>query len=99
MQSNLQAGWTERLSSAHESYELWRASDSEINWSTCLVFNGGQRKEGLLSVVMFLDDKTPLYQIIRLYSGLLKISSERCPFGLELCRALIWRMQKILSKI
>lgn len=42
---------------------IWKSNDEDVDWSTYLYFFLGQRKEGLLSLVMLLDDK-PLYQII-----------------------------------
>ena len=43
--------------------EIWRSSESDITWRAYLKFESGQRKEGLLSVMMDVDD-THLYQII-----------------------------------
>ena len=43
--------------------EIWRSSESDITWRAYLKFESGQRKEGLLSVMMDVDDMH-LYQII-----------------------------------
>lgn len=43
--------------------EIWRSQETDIEWNACLKFEPGQRKEGLLSVIMAVNG-TPLYQII-----------------------------------
>jgi len=43
--------------------EIWRSPDTDIAWNAYLKFEPGQRKEGLLSVMMDVDG-THLYQII-----------------------------------
>ena len=43
--------------------EIWRSKETDIEWNACLKFEPGQRKEGLLSVIMAVNG-TPLYQII-----------------------------------
>ena len=43
--------------------EIWRSKETDIEWTACLKFEPGQRKEGLLSVIMAVNG-TPLYQII-----------------------------------
>lgn len=43
--------------------EIWRSSDTDIAWNAYLKFEPGQRKEGLLSVIMDVDG-TRLYQIV-----------------------------------
>ena len=47
----------------NQEREIWRSSESDIDWRSYLKFEPGQRKEGLLSVMMDVDD-THLYQII-----------------------------------
>lgn len=43
--------------------EIWHSSETDMEWNACLKFEPGQRKEGLLSVIMAVNG-TPLYQII-----------------------------------
>ena len=43
--------------------EIWRSQETDIEWNACLKFEPGQRKEGLLSVMMDVNG-THLYQII-----------------------------------
>lgn len=43
--------------------KIWQSKDADVNWGAELLFHIGQRKEGLLSVVMALDNQ-PLYQIM-----------------------------------
>ena len=43
--------------------EIWRSPDTDIAWNAYLKFEPGQRKEGLLSVMMDVDGEH-LYQII-----------------------------------
>ena len=43
--------------------EIWRSSDTDIAWNAYLKFEPGQRKEGLLSVMMDVDN-VHLYQIV-----------------------------------
>ena len=45
------------------AHEIWRSSETDMAWHAYLIFEPGQRKEGLLSVMMDVDD-THLYQII-----------------------------------
>ena len=44
-------------------YEIWRAADTDMVWRSYLHFDPGQRKEGLLSVMMDVDN-VHLYQMI-----------------------------------
>ena len=44
-------------------YRIWASEDEDIDWYTQLVFEPGQRKEGLLSVMMNLGTEH-LYQIM-----------------------------------
>ena len=45
------------------AYEIWRAPETDMTWHAYLKFEPGQRKEGLLSVMMDVDGEH-LYQII-----------------------------------
>ena len=45
------------------AHEIWRASETDMRWNAYLKFEQGQRKEGLLSVMMDVDG-THLYQIV-----------------------------------
>ena len=47
----------------NQEREIWRSSESDIDWRSYLKFEPGQRKEGLLSVMMAVDHVT-LYQIM-----------------------------------
>ncbi len=42
---------------------IWKSSDNDVEWQAALLFHDGQRKEGLLSVIMVLN-RMPLYQIM-----------------------------------
>ena len=44
-------------------YQIWQSDDDDINWRAYLRFDPGQRKEGLLSLIMDVDYEH-LYQII-----------------------------------
>lgn len=44
-------------------HEIWRSPENDIEWRAYLKFEPGQRKEGLLSVIMDVDD-VHLYQIV-----------------------------------
>lgn len=44
-------------------HEIWQAADTDMRWHTYLKFEPGQRKEGLLAVMMDVDG-VHLYQII-----------------------------------
>ena len=44
-------------------HEIWRSPENDIEWRAYLKFEPGQRKEGLLSVIMDVDG-VHLYQII-----------------------------------
>ncbi len=56
-------GWMKKISVTDSPYEIWRHQGGDVNWSAKLNFNGGQRKEGLLSITMFFNNR-PLYQVI-----------------------------------
>ena len=45
------------------AYEIWRSAETDMEWNAYLKFEPGQRKEGLLSVMMDVDG-THLYQIM-----------------------------------
>ena len=45
------------------AHEIWRAPETDMTWHAYLKFEPGQRKEGLLSVMMDVDGEH-LYQII-----------------------------------
>ena len=49
--------------SLYGEYEIWRAAETDIVWRAYLHFDPGQRKEGLLSVMMDVDN-VHLYQMI-----------------------------------
>ena len=63
MQALLQPDWTKKLSSTKEAYKIWQSAETDIDWNAQLKFNGGQRKEGLMSVNMYLGVH-PIYQIM-----------------------------------
>ncbi|TYZ24069.1 VirK/YbjX family protein [Selenomonas ruminis] len=43
--------------------KIWQSADEDVDWQASLFFHIGQRKEGLLSVVMLFGGQ-PLYQIM-----------------------------------
>ena len=45
------------------AHEIWRSSETDVEWNAYLKFEPGQRKEGLLSVMMDVNG-THLYQIV-----------------------------------
>ena len=59
----MDADWAHRLIVFNACYTIWQSSEKDIDWRAQITMEPGQRKEGLLSVMMSLDDK-PLYQII-----------------------------------
>ncbi len=61
-QKSLTSEWFVRLNT-DDHYKIWQSSEQDINWYTTLHMAPGQRKEGLLSVNMFVDNFT-LYQIM-----------------------------------
>ena len=62
LQSLIQNEWVQKFSQ-NQPYEIWRSTDAAVNWSAELKFETGQRKEGLLSVMMWFNGKA-LYQIM-----------------------------------
>ena len=62
MQENLQAEIIFKLNSGGE-FNIWRSVDEGIDWSTLLCYAPGQRKEGLMSLVMVLNNQI-IYQIM-----------------------------------
>ncbi|WP_074571581.1 DUF535 family protein [Selenomonas ruminantium] len=63
LQSRFQSEWGKRLAAYDSCYKIWKSKEEDINWYAQLTMEPGQRKEGLLSVMMLLDGN-PLYQII-----------------------------------
>ncbi len=61
-QARLNDEWFVRLNT-DEHYKIWQSAQEDINWYTTLHMAPGQRKEGLLSVNMYVDN-IPLYQIM-----------------------------------
>lgn len=61
-QAHLNDEWFVRLNT-DEHYKIWQSAQEDINWYTTLHMAPGQRKEGLLSVNMYVDN-IPLYQIM-----------------------------------
>ena len=49
--------------SLDHGHEIWHSSDTDLRWNAYLKFEPGQRKEGLLSVMMDVDGEH-LYQIM-----------------------------------
>lgn len=47
----------------NHGHEIWHSSDTDLRWNAYLKFEPGQRKEGLLSVMMDVDGEH-LYQIM-----------------------------------
>ncbi len=63
LENKLADGWMEKISIPDNHYVIWRADKQDVNWYATVVFNGGQRKEGLLSITMFYNNY-PLYQTV-----------------------------------
>ena len=61
-QEHLSDEWFVRLNT-DEQYKIWQADQADIEWNTMLHMAPGQRKEGLLSLVMYVNH-SPLYQIM-----------------------------------
>lgn len=61
-QERLNDEWFVRLNT-DDHYKIWQSDQEDINWYATLHMAPGQRKEGLLSVNMYVDD-IPLYQIM-----------------------------------
>ena len=61
-QEHLSDEWFVRLNT-DEQYQIWQADQADIEWNTMLHMAPGQRKEGLLSLVMYVNH-SPLYQIM-----------------------------------
>lgn len=61
-QERLKDEWFVRLNT-DEHYKIWQSDQTDINWYATLHMAPGQRKEGLLSVNMYVDN-IPLYQIM-----------------------------------
>lgn len=59
----LEKDWVYRFVVFNACYTIWQSAETDIDWRAQITMEPGQRKEGLLSVMMLLDDK-PLYQII-----------------------------------
>lgn len=62
LQSKLQAPSMVRLNTWNWQ-EIWKASEEDIDWQTSIGFAPGQRKEGLMSLIMHLDG-AELYQMM-----------------------------------
>ena len=62
LQSKLQAPSMVRLNT-WKWQEIWKASEEDIDWQTSIGFAPGQRKEGLMSLIMHLDG-AELYQMM-----------------------------------
>lgn len=61
-QERLKDEWFVRLNT-DDHYKIWQSDQEDINWYATLHMAPGQRKEGLLSVNMYVDH-IPLYQIM-----------------------------------
>ena len=63
LQKRLKQDWGYRLAIHYARYTIWQSQEEDLNWQAQLTMEPGQRKEGLLSVMMLLNNR-PLYQII-----------------------------------
>ena len=62
MQEKMQPEMLYKLNSGG-GFEVWRSTDADIDWSASLCYAPGQRKEGLASLVMNLNQQI-IYQIM-----------------------------------
>ena len=63
LEEKLRPEWFERLTRKYAEYTIWTSTDDDIDWKAQLFVEPGQRKEGLMAVVMRLNNKH-LYQMM-----------------------------------
>lgn len=95
LEEKLRPEWFDKLTRQYAAYTIWQSVDEDIDWKAQLFVEPGQRKEGLMAVVMRLNNQH-LYQIM-FWLAPDKMKNYRC--GLALCRGQIWKTPKRLSRI
>ena len=63
LEEKLHPEWFEKLTRKYADYTIWNSDDEDFNWKTQLFTEPGQRKEGLMAVVMRLNNQH-LYQMM-----------------------------------
>lgn len=63
LEDKLHPEWFVKLTRKFSAYTIWQSSDEDIDWKAQLFVEPGQRKEGLMAVVMRLENRH-LYQIM-----------------------------------
>ena len=63
LEEKLRPEWFYRLTRKHAEYTIWQSAYDDIDWKAQLFVEPGQRKEGLMAVVMRLNNKH-LYQMM-----------------------------------
>ncbi len=63
LEEKLRPEWFAELTRKHANYTIWTSVDEDIDWKAQLFVEPGQRKEGLMAVVMRLNNRH-LYQMM-----------------------------------
>ncbi len=63
LEKKLRPEWFEKLTRKYVEYTIWMSEDEDIDWKAQLFMEPGQRKEGLMAVVMRLNNQH-LYQMM-----------------------------------
>lgn len=63
LEEKLRPEWFAELTRKHANYTIWTSADEDIDWKAQLFVEPGQRKEGLMAVVMRLNNRH-LYQMM-----------------------------------
>lgn len=63
LEEKLRPEWFDKLTRQYAAYTIWQSVDEDIDWKAQLFVEPGQRKEGLMAVVMRLNNQH-LYQIM-----------------------------------
>ena len=63
LEEKLLPEWFDRLTRKYAEYTIWKSTYDDIDWKAQLFVEPGQRKEGLMAVVMRLNNKH-LYQMM-----------------------------------
>lgn len=63
LEGKLRPEWFDKLTRQYAAYTIWQSADEDIDWKAQLFVEPGQRKEGLMAVVMRLNNQH-LYQIM-----------------------------------
>lgn len=63
LEEKMRPEWFDRLTRKYAEYTIWQSTDTDIDWKAQLFVEPGQRKEGLMAIVMRLNNQH-LYQIM-----------------------------------